>query len=65
MCSVKSQIHMGIFSRREMNVLKQKVSEVLTRGTKYAVFLRWGFKGTSGSGSWKSLLHDYFDVLPD
>lgn len=38
MVSVKAQIHLGIFSRREMDVRKQEVSEVLTRGTKYAVF---------------------------
>ena len=38
MVSVKAQIHLGIFSRREMDVRKQEVSEVLTRGTKCAVF---------------------------
>ena len=40
MVSVKAQIHLGISSRREMDVRKQKVSEVLTRGTKYAALHR-------------------------
>lgn len=48
MFSVKSQIHVGIFSGREMNVGKQKVSEALTRGTKYTALLRWGFGGWVG-----------------
>lgn len=40
---MKSQIHMGILSRREMNVRKQKVPQMLTGGgTKYTIFLRWG-----------------------
>ncbi|TNN79535.1 hypothetical protein EYF80_010117 [Liparis tanakae] len=34
MVSVKAQIHLGIFSGREIDVGKQKVSEVPTRGTK-------------------------------
>lgn len=38
--SVKAQLHLGIFTRREMDVWKQKVSELLTRGTMCAVFLR-------------------------